>query len=235
MTQRLIELVEQFCQYQLKQRGKTVGGVATYRWNLDQFLRFVHLRAGRPARLADLSGPVIQAWMDAMAAADLALNTLRCRQATLSSFCTWLVKRGHLLANPILQLDRPPHQRVPPTVPGPPTGPRPVPRPPVHGDAAGLGGRAPRAPPGGELGLPRGAGQRGDGPGHPGAGPRHALPARLRGPGAAGRVGRGHPGHPTLLVRVGPDHRRTPPPPDDGEEHLAALQSLRAADRGPPP
>jgi len=26
MTQQLVDLVEQFCQYQLKQRGKTEGG-----------------------------------------------------------------------------------------------------------------------------------------------------------------------------------------------------------------
>jgi integrase/recombinase XerC len=117
MTQRLIEFVEQFCQYQLKQRGKTAGGVATYRWNLEQFLTFVRLTTGRLARLQDLTQHTIQAWMDEMAAADLAINTLRVRQASLSSCCNWLVKRGHLLANPILQMDRPPQQRVQPVVP----------------------------------------------------------------------------------------------------------------------
>lgn len=93
MTQRLVELVDQFCQYQRKQRGKTDGGVTTYRWNLEQFLAFVHARTGRLARIQDLTQEMIQAWMDDMAAADLAINTLRCRQATLSRFCNWLVMR----------------------------------------------------------------------------------------------------------------------------------------------
>jgi site-specific recombinase XerD len=118
MTNRLIEFVDQFCQYQRKQRGKTDGGVKTYRWNLEQFLEFVRARTGRLARVQDLTGNMIQAWMDDMAALDLAINTLRCRQATLSSFCNWLVKRGLLTTNPILRMDRPPHQLVPPACPG---------------------------------------------------------------------------------------------------------------------
>ena len=35
MAQQLVELVEQFCTFPRKQRGKTPGGVKTYRWNLD--------------------------------------------------------------------------------------------------------------------------------------------------------------------------------------------------------
>lgn len=93
MTRPLVELVEQFCQYQLKQRGKTEGGAQAYRWNLDQFLVFGRSRFGRVARLSDLSRAVIQDWMDDMASRDLALATMRSRQSTLSSFCTWLVKR----------------------------------------------------------------------------------------------------------------------------------------------
>ncbi|MGH9657110.1 MAG: hypothetical protein ACRD96_01120 [Bryobacteraceae bacterium] len=41
MTQPLTELVEQFCNFQRKQRGKTEGGVKSYRWNLEQFLVFI--------------------------------------------------------------------------------------------------------------------------------------------------------------------------------------------------
>ena len=33
MAQQLVDLVEQFCHFQRKQRGKTEGGVRTYRWN----------------------------------------------------------------------------------------------------------------------------------------------------------------------------------------------------------
>ena len=68
MAQQLIELVEQFCTYQRKQRGRTEGGVKTYRWNLEQFLAFVKTREGRLARVADLTTPTIQAWLDEMAA-----------------------------------------------------------------------------------------------------------------------------------------------------------------------
>jgi integrase/recombinase XerC len=119
MAQPLIDLVEQFCTFQRKQRGKTEGGVKTYRWNLCQFLEFVRGRRGRPACLGDLEPATIQAWMDSMAAADLALSTMRVRQSTLSSLCAWLVKRGYLDANPVARLDRPPHRReAPRQVPG---------------------------------------------------------------------------------------------------------------------
>jgi integrase/recombinase XerC len=54
-----------------------------------------------------------------MAAEDLALSTMRVRQSTVSSFCTWLVKREVLTANPVAELERPPHHREPPRqVPG---------------------------------------------------------------------------------------------------------------------
>ena len=104
MTQHLSELVEQFCIFQRKQRGKTDGGVRTYRWNLEQFLRFVRRQYGRSARVTDLTSSVIQAWMDDMACADLALSTMRVRQSTVSSLCAWLVKRDVLVANPVAKL-----------------------------------------------------------------------------------------------------------------------------------
>src|SRR5215813_6153048 len=56
----------------------------------------------------------LQAWMDAMAGANLALSTMRVRLSTVSSFCTWLVKREILIANPVAKLERPPHHREPP-------------------------------------------------------------------------------------------------------------------------
>ncbi len=117
MTQRCVDLVEQFCHYQLKQRGKTAGGVETYRYNLGQFLRFAQVHVGRIARVEDLTPGPIQTWMDDMAASALSINTLRCRQAMLSSFCNWLVKRNLLAVNPILKMDRPPRQSMPPAVP----------------------------------------------------------------------------------------------------------------------
>jgi hypothetical protein len=75
---------------------------------------FVRGRRGRPACLGDLEPTTIQAWMDSMAQADLALSTMRVRQSTLSSLCAWLVKRGHLETNPVARLDRPPHRREAP-------------------------------------------------------------------------------------------------------------------------
>src|SRR6266545_4621006 len=119
MAQPLIDLVEQFCTFQRKQRGKTERGVRTYRWNLEQYLVFVAGRRGRPACVGDVEPVTIQAWMDCMAAADLALGTMRVRQSTLSSLCAFLVKRGHLDTNPVARLDRPPHRReAPRQVPG---------------------------------------------------------------------------------------------------------------------
>src|SRR5262245_14935333 len=119
MAQPLVELVDQFCIYQRKQRGKTEGGVRTYRWTLEQVLVFIRGLRGRLARLSDLEPSTIQSWMDDMAASDLAVSTIRVRQCTLSSFCAFLVKRQLLAANPVALLDRPPHHREPPTqVPG---------------------------------------------------------------------------------------------------------------------
>src|SRR2546429_5722326 len=60
MAQQLTDLVEQFCNFQRKQRGKTEGGVRTYRWILEQFLIFVRNRYGRLARVTDLTSPTIQ-------------------------------------------------------------------------------------------------------------------------------------------------------------------------------
>jgi len=114
MTRPLVEWVEQFCQYQLKQRGKTEGGVQTARWNLEQFLIFVRNRDGKVARLSDLTRSTIQEWMDDMAARDLSVSSMRTRQSTLSSFCTWLVKREALQVNPVASMDRPPHRVEPP-------------------------------------------------------------------------------------------------------------------------
>jgi len=81
----------------------------------DQFLIFVKTQRGRMARVHDVSAETIQAWMDDMAAADLALETMRMRQSAVSSFCAWLVKRQVLPANPVARLDRPPHRREAPT------------------------------------------------------------------------------------------------------------------------
>ena len=67
MTQQLVELVEQFGNFQHKQRGKTDRGVRTYRWVLEQFLRCLKQHTGRLARVGDLTPDTIQAWMDAMA------------------------------------------------------------------------------------------------------------------------------------------------------------------------
>ena len=120
MTRPLVELVEQFCQYQLKQRGRTEGGVQTARWSLEQFLLFVRDRSGKLARLLDLNRATIQEWMDDMAARDLSVSSMRTRQSTLSSFCTWLVKREALQANPVAGMDRPPHRiEAPKQVPTP--------------------------------------------------------------------------------------------------------------------
>ena len=47
MAQPLTDVVEQFCNFQRKQRGKTEGGVRTYRWILEQFLIFVRNRRQR--------------------------------------------------------------------------------------------------------------------------------------------------------------------------------------------
>ena len=57
--------------------------------------------------------------MDDMAQADLALSTMRSRQSTLSSFCSWLVKRECVRENPVAKLDRPRYERTAPKqVPG---------------------------------------------------------------------------------------------------------------------
>ena len=116
----LLSLLDQFCVYQLRQRGKAPGGVETYRWMLQRFVAFLLAHKRRPPRVTDLTPTSIQAWTDDMATAGLANSTLRLRQAAVSSFCRWLVRRQLLPANPVAALERPPHKRQPPAqVPGP--------------------------------------------------------------------------------------------------------------------
>jgi integrase/recombinase XerC len=120
MAQPLVELVEQFCTYQRKQKGKTEGGVSAYRWMLGRFLAFVRKREGRHGEVRDLNADMVQTWMDDMAGADLAVGTMRVRQSAVSSLCAWLVKRSVLVSNPVAKLDRPPHLKEPPQqVPAP--------------------------------------------------------------------------------------------------------------------
>jgi len=85
MTRPLVGLVQQFCQYEFKQRGKTKEGVQTARWSLKRFLLFVRDRSGKIARLSDLTGASILERMDDMAARDLSVSNMRTRQSTLSS------------------------------------------------------------------------------------------------------------------------------------------------------
>ena len=108
----LLPLLDQFCTYQLRQRGKAPGGVEAYRWTLQQFVAFLLAHQRRPPRVTDLTPTSIQAWMDDMATAGLALSTLRVRQAAVSSFCRWLVRRQLLSANPVTALERPPHKQI---------------------------------------------------------------------------------------------------------------------------
>jgi hypothetical protein len=75
------ELVEQFCAFQRKEGRRR----EDYRWSLEQFLAFLKAREGRLARMADLTTPTIQGWLDEMAAGDLGVNTLPCRLSTLSA------------------------------------------------------------------------------------------------------------------------------------------------------
>ena len=76
MAQSLVELIEQFCRFQRKQKGKTEEGVETYRRWLEYFLTYVRSKEGRLARVTDLNAARIQAWMDDMAANDLATSTI---------------------------------------------------------------------------------------------------------------------------------------------------------------
>src|SRR2546427_9903961 len=62
MAQQLTDLVEQFFNLQRKQRGKTEGGVRTYRWILGQFLIFFRNRDGRLARGPGLASPTLPGW-----------------------------------------------------------------------------------------------------------------------------------------------------------------------------
>ncbi len=114
MSPPLHPLVDEFCTYQRKLRGKTEGGVKAYRWTLEQFQKFMRTLTGRPPVVDALTPAHINAWMTEMARADLALSTMRVRQSVVSSFCIWLVKRGLLVSNPVEVLDRPKVVRIPP-------------------------------------------------------------------------------------------------------------------------
>jgi site-specific recombinase XerD len=102
MTQPLTELVEQFCNFQRKQRGKTEGGVKAYRWNLEQFLVFIRNREGRLARVMDLTASAIQARMDDKAGEDLALGTMRVRQSRLPALKPHDLRHGVAMVRALL-------------------------------------------------------------------------------------------------------------------------------------
>ena len=107
MHRPLDDLVEEFCSYLHKLRGKTEGGVRAYRWTLGQLLKFLRSVTGRPPAIGDLTPATLRAWMAHMAARGLARGTMRVRQSAVSSFCIWLVKRDLLPTNPIEKVDRP--------------------------------------------------------------------------------------------------------------------------------
>jgi Phage integrase, N-terminal SAM-like domain len=218
------DLVGQFCNFQRKQRGKTEGGVRTYRWNLEQFLVFVRNRDGRLARVTDLTASTLQAWMDDMAAENLALSTMRVRQSTVSSFCAWLVKREMLTANPVAKLERPPHHREPPSqVPGSSimdalveaAKQRRRPRDVAiflilryTGHAARIRGDSARRSPRRRVGLARRSREGRQDAGHSTARGGDAVYERVRRalPGPARREDR--PGHAAVLVELGQARRR---------------------------
>src|SRR2546429_5400132 len=114
MAQQLTDLVEQFCNFQRKQRGKTEGGVRTYRWILEQFLIFVRNRYGRLARVTDLTSPTIQAWMDDMAGGGLPPRDPPGRPPPPPSLRAWVVGRGGAAAEPPRHHPRPPPPPPPP-------------------------------------------------------------------------------------------------------------------------
>jgi site-specific recombinase XerD len=99
-------------------RGKTNGGIDAYRWTLGQFAVFVRIETRRVATMEHLTPAMIHARMTAMAGKGLKPSTIRVRQATVSSFCRWLVQREFLPANPVWKCDRPKVERdVPRGVP----------------------------------------------------------------------------------------------------------------------
>jgi len=55
MSPPLHQLVEEFCIYQRKLRGKTEGGVSAYRWTLGQLLKFLRRLTGRLPVVDDLT------------------------------------------------------------------------------------------------------------------------------------------------------------------------------------
>jgi hypothetical protein len=240
MTQHLSELVEQFCTFRRQQRGKTDGGVKTYRWNLEQFLRFVRRQYGRPARVTDLTSPIIQAWMDDMAGADLALSTMRVRQSTLSSLCAWLVKRDVLVANPVAKLDRPPDRREQPRqAPGSsimdalleaaksaPTAARrgDLPDSALRRNAPGICSDVARASSRPRVGFARRGREGRQDAEHPPARDRDEVSRGVRRAGADAAHVKCRCRHAVVLVDLGPTRRRQNIAADDGQERVGALQ-----------
>src|SRR5262249_52740157 len=103
-SKALEPFVHAFCNYQLRYRGKGPRGVEGYRWTLLRFGVFVRATTGRTARIADLSAEQIQAWMEEMGTAGLAVSTIRTRQVAMSSLCRWLCRQHVLSSNPVDEL-----------------------------------------------------------------------------------------------------------------------------------
>src|SRR5437867_3491621 len=193
MAQQLTDLVEQFCNFQRKQRGKTEGGVRTYRWILEQFLIFVRNRYGRLARVTDLTSPTIQACdgrygrggsrAEHHAGPPVDPVELLC----VVGQAGWAGGEPRGAAAPASP-PRPAPEADPGRVhdgwshrggEGPPSAPRPgdLPDPALHGHAARVGGDAARPAPRWDLGSARRPGQGREDPRYSPSLGGHAVPA----------------------------------------------------------
>ena len=246
IAQRLVELVEQFCIYQRKQRGRTEGGVKTYRWNLEQFLVFVRARSGRLARSRTWSAR--RSRRGSTTWRHRTWSRTPCGSACPRSRAS---APGSSSASSCPQTPRPDRTAGPPGFRPGGAGAQPhgcphrggeatgatarsgdLPDPALHRDAA----RLRREPAASAMSIPSGAsaavrvkgGKTQDIP----------LPAtviqflaayveRLLAP----ECERAHPGHAPLLVELGPTIGGPRPEADGRQEHLAALQDLRKAHR----
>lgn len=99
---RLVDLVEAYERTQ-HALGRRPDGVEQYVRSLRRFLAWL----GDDATPEDLSRPAVLEYRDAFGARRSAGSTVINALAVISSFCEWLVERGHLAANPAAEIARP--------------------------------------------------------------------------------------------------------------------------------
>jgi integrase/recombinase XerC len=109
------ELLEEFGDYLVLERGRSAHTRRAYLGDLCSLLDFLAAQRPEPA-LADLTLPIMRSWLAAQASAGTARTTLARRTSAAKTFTAWATRRGLLESDPAVRLQVPKARRTLPAV-----------------------------------------------------------------------------------------------------------------------